>query len=249
MSGFKVVIPSRYQSTRLPGKPLRLIAGKTMIQHVVERARESGADEVFVATDDERIAAAVEEFGGDVCMTREEHQSGTERIAEVADIFDWDDEQVVVNLQGDEPEMPPSLIDQCADLLVSSGADIATLASPLLSQDDFNNPNVVKVIRNQGGDALYFSRAAIPFARDANQKDRAHTLALHHHGLYAYRCGALRDFVVAAPAPLEDVEQLEQLRALAIGMRIAVGVPAIRPGAGVDTEEDLERADRALGKG
>ncbi len=246
MSGFKVVIPSRYQSTRLPGKPLRLIAGKPMIQHVVERARESGASEVFVATDDERIASAVEDFGGDVCMTRAEHQSGTERIAEVADIFDWNDEQIVVNLQGDEPEMPSALIDQCAELLKTSGANIATLASPLLGREDFNNPNVVKVICNGGGDALYFSRAAIPFARDADQRERAESLALHHHGLYAYRCGALRDFVLADPAPLEQVEQLEQLRALSIGMRISVGIPETRPGAGVDTEEDLERADRAL---
>lgn len=240
MSGFVVVIPSRYASVRLPGKPLRDIHGKSMLHHVWERARESNAEEVVIATDDDRIAEAAEAFGATVCMTAEHHRSGTERIAEVADLMDWRDEQVVVNLQGDEPTMPAQLINQCAALLDDVAADIATLASPFLSDDDFQNPNCVKVIRDTKGHAIYFSRAMIPYARDG--EGTGMSAALHHHGIYAYRCGVLRRFVAAAPSDLETSEQLEQLRALSLGMTIAVGIPEVRPGAGVDTEEDLERA-------
>ena len=179
-------------------------------------------------------------------MTGDQHESGTERIAEVADILDWPDEQIVVNLQGDEPTMPAALIDQCAALLDDATADIATLASPFLSQEDFRNPNCVKVIRNTHAHAIYFSRAAIPFARDDGTEDRAAAAALHHHGIYAYRCGVLRRFVAAEPSDLEVCEQLEQLRALSLGMTIAVGIPSERPGAGVDTEADLERATLEL---
>ncbi len=243
MTEFVVVIPSRYESTRLPGKPLRDICGKPMIQHVVERGSESGAQEVIVATDDERIAEVVEGFGGTVCMTGEHHQSGTEHIAEVADLCDWGDETIVVNLQGDEPAMPPQLIDQTATLLADADADIATLASPVLSVEDFENPNVVKVVRDYSGHALYFSRAPIPYPRD---DAAAYEDALHHHGIYAYRCRALRAFVEAEASPLERTEQLEQLRAMSMGMTIAVGIPATRPGTGVDTEEDLEAAEQAL---
>ncbi len=243
---FNVVIPARYASTRLPGKPLIRLAGKPMLQHVFERACESSAAAVVVATDDERIAGAAEAFGATVCMTGDQHRSGTERIAEVADVFDWDDETVVVNLQGDEPSMPAALIDQCATLVQATNADIATLASPLLSSGDFDNPNVVKVIRDSGGNAIYFSRAAIPHAREPADRRLAEAAALHHHGIYAYRCGVLRTLVVTPPSDLEVCEQLEQLRALSLGMRIAVGVPGERPGAGVDTEADLERAEREL---
>lgn len=241
MTEFIVVIPSRYASVRLPGKPLHDINGKPMIQHVYERGCESGASEVVIATDDERIAATSESFGATVCMTGDHHQSGTERIAEVADLMDWGDDRVVVNLQGDEPTMPARLIDQCAALLDDESADIATLASPFLSSEDFNNPNCVKVVRDVNGHALYFSRAAIPMARDAGSEAQAMGAALHHHGIYAYRCGVLRRFVMAEPSDLETCEQLEQLRALSLGMTIAVGVPAVRPGAGVDTPEDLAR--------
>lgn len=244
MPDFVVVIPSRYESTRLPGKPLREIAGRPMIQHVFDRGTESAADEVIVATDDDRIAGAVEAFGGTVCMTGRQHQSGTERIAEVADLCDWDDDTIVVNLQGDEPTMPPELIDQAATILAESDADIATLASPIRSVDDLNNPNIVKVVRDASGLALYFSRAPIPFPRD-DATDVSH--ALQHHGIYAYRCRALRSFVDAGASPLEKIEQLEQLRALSLGMRIAVGIPSVRPGAGVDTEEDLAVAEQTLG--
>jgi len=246
MTEFAVVIPARYASTRLPGKALLDINGKPMLQHVYERGLESAASEVVIATDDERIAGAAEEFGATVCMTGDHHQSGTERIAEVADLMDWPDEQVVVNLQGDEPAMPAELIDQCAELLDDVTADIATLASPFLNQQDFQNPNCVKVIRDVRGYAIYFSRAAIPYPRDDCSNERAASAALHHHGIYAYRCGVLRKFVEAEPSDLEVCEQLEQLRALSLGMTIAVGVPATRPGTGIDTEEDLERAKREI---
>ena len=246
MTGFNVVIPARYASTRLPGKPLRDINGKPMLEHVYDRARESGASEIIIATDDERIMAAAEQFGGTVCMTAARHRSGTDRIAEVCDALGWDDDRIVVNLQGDEPTMPAALIDQCAALLADSAADIATLASPLTSQQDFENPNVVKVITAANGDAIYFSRAAIPYARDAATPGEASRHALHHHGIYAYRCGVLRRLVSAEPSAIEVCEQLEQLRALSLGMTIRVAVPVERPGIGVDTEADLEAAASAL---
>ena len=246
MTEFVVVIPARYASLRLPGKALRDICGKPMIQHVYERGTESRATEVVIATDDERIADAAETFGAVVCMTGNHHQSGTERIAEVADLMDWEDEQVVVNLQGDEPAMPPQLIDLSASLLDDATADIATLASPFQNQADFHNPNCVKVIRDVNDHAIYFSRASIPYPRDTGSDMRAANAALHHHGIYAYRCGVLRRLVASAPSELEICERLEQLRALSLGMTIAVGVPPVRPGTGVDTEEDLERASREL---
>ena len=239
MNRFSVVIPARYASTRLPGKPLRKINGKTMLEHVYDRASESAASTVVVATDDERIAEVAESFGAEICMTGDRHRSGTERIAEVCDLMDWDDDRVVVNLQGDEPTMPASLVNQCARLLLEGSADIATLASPLQSFADFDNPNVVKVIRDEAGNAIYFSRAGIPFPRDEAARERAVAAALHHHGIYAYRCGVLRRFVVADPSELEVCEQLEQLRALSMGLKIRVGIPDQRPGAGVDTEADL----------
>ena len=248
MTNFVVVIPARYASTRLPGKALRQIHGRPMLQHVFERGTESGASEVVVATDDERIADVAAGFGATVCMTGNQHRSGTERISEVADLLDWGDDQIVVNLQGDEPAMPARLIDQCAELLADATADIATLASPLLSRDDFMNPNVVKVIRDANNHAIYFSRAAIPYVRDDAASSMAVESALHHHGIYAYRCGVLRRLVSSEPSPLEICEQLEQLRALSLGMTIAVGVPSTRPGTGVDTEEDLQRAERELGR-
>lgn len=246
MTDFVVVIPARFASTRLPGKALRSIQGKPMLQHVFERGSESGATEVIVATDDDRIADVAADFGATVCMTGNQHRSGTERIAEVADLLDWDDEQIVVNLQGDEPTMPAALINECADLLADATADIATLASPLLAAEDLLNPNVVKVIRDDKDHAIYFSRAAIPYARDDQSRSLAVESALHHHGIYAYRCGVLRRLVAAEPSTLEVCEQLEQLRALSLGMTIAVGVPSVRPGAGVDTETDLRRAEREL---
>jgi 3-deoxy-manno-octulosonate cytidylyltransferase (CMP-KDO synthetase) len=246
MSEFVIVIPSRYASTRLPGKPLREINGKPMLEHVYQRATESAARDVVIATDDERIAEAAEEFGARACMTGNQHRSGTERIAEVCDLMDWSDDKIVVNLQGDEPTMPAALIDQCAALLRDSSADIATLASPIASQQDFENPNVVKVVVADSGNAIYFSRAAIPYARVLTRQSEARAAALHHHGIYAYRCGVLRQLVAAEPGDLEVCEQLEQLRALSLGMTIRVAIPSERPGAGVDTEEDLAAAAAQL---
>lgn len=246
MNDFVIVIPSRYASTRLPGKPLREINGKSMLEHVYERATESAASDVVIATDDERIADVAERFGARVCMTGNQHRSGTERIAEVCDLMDWPDDKVVVNLQGDEPTMPAALINQCAALLDDQAADIATLASPLVSQKDFENPNVVKVVVADNGNAIYFSRAAIPFARAGAQEAEARDAALQHHGIYAYRCGVLRRIVAAEPADIEVCEQLEQLRALSLGMTIRVAMPVQRPGSGVDTEEDLIAAARDL---
>lgn len=246
MTGFIVVIPARYASTRLPGKALLDINGKPMLQHVYERGIESSASEVLIATDSERIADAAESFGAAVCMTGDQHRSGTERIAEAADLMNWNDDQIVVNLQGDEPTLQPQLIDQCAAILEETNADIATLASPFLTRQDFQNPNCVKVICDQHGRAIYFSRASIPYSRDADNGERAANAALQHHGIYAYRCGVLRAFVNASPSDLEICEQLEQLRALSLGMTIAVGVPPARPGAGIDTPEDLERARKEM---
>lgn len=248
MTEFVIVIPARYASVRLPGKVLLEIAGKPMLQHVYERGNESAAAQVIVATDDRRIADVAEEFGATVCVTGKHHQSGTERIAEVADLLAWDDAQIVVNLQGDEPSMPAALIDQCAALLDDGKSDIATLASPFLHRDDFENPNYVKVICNDAGHAMYFSRAVIPYARVAAHRDLAMESALHHHGLYAYRCGILRRLVAAKPSSAEVSEQLEQLRALSLGMSIAVGIPPRRPGIGVDTEEDLQRVAAELNR-
>jgi 3-deoxy-manno-octulosonate cytidylyltransferase (CMP-KDO synthetase) len=246
MNGFVVVIPARFASVRLPGKPLREIAGKPMLQHVYERATESGADQVIVATDDARIADAAGVFGAEVCMTSADHRSGTERLAEAARLLEWSPDRVVVNLQGDEPLMPPELIAQCAGLMAAGDAQIATLASELESIEEFRNPNVVKVLVDRFGQAIYFSRASIPYARSDSSSGLAMRCALRHHGIYAYRVDVLQQFVRAAPSPLEECEQLEQLRALANGLRIRVGRPTVRPGPGVDTEEDLQRVAALL---
>jgi len=246
VNDFIVVIPARYASTRLPGKPLCELNGKPMIQHVYERAVESGATEIIVATDDDRIAEAAESFGATVCMTKIDHHSGTERIAEVIDLLDWEDSQLIVNLQGDEPSMPAELIKYCVQLLDDPRADVATLASPFLSRNDFENPNFVKVIRDNNDYAIYFSRAAIPYAREPGNDDLAMETALHHHGIYAYRCGILRRLVGETASPLEVSERLEQLRALSLGMKISVGIPAVRPGVGVDVADDLRRVEEEL---
>lgn len=246
MKDFAVVIPARYASERLPGKPLKLLAGRPMLEHVWQRARESGARDVIVATDDERIAEAAEVFGATVCMTQSTHASGTDRIAEVADLCDWADEQVVVNLQGDEPLMPAALIDQCAALLDDRGAAIGTLASPFTDDDDWQSPDVVKALVDDLGYALYFSRAAIPYSRSADTDGLAAATALRHHGIYAYRAGVLRRLVRAPQSATERCERLEQLRALSLGERIRVGVPDERPGPGVDTPDDLARVERLM---
>jgi 3-deoxy-manno-octulosonate cytidylyltransferase (CMP-KDO synthetase) len=246
MTSFVVVIPARYASERLPGKALREIAGKTMLQHVFERGTESDAAEVLIATDDQRIVDAANGFGATPLMTGSQHRSGTERIAEVSETLNWPDDQVVINLQGDEPMMPADLINQCAALLNDDSVDMATLASPLASQADYENSNVVKVVCDDDGNALYFSRSSIPHSRNDKTDDLAIRTAMHHHGIYAYRCGTLRRIIAAERSDLEACEQLEQLRALSIGLKIKVAMALSRPPAGVDTEEDLIQVERLL---
>ena len=246
MTSFVVVIPARYASERLPGKALREIAGKTMLQHVFERGTESDATEVLIATDDQRIVDAANGFGATALMTGSQHRSGTDRIAEVSETLNWSDDQVVINLQGDEPMMPAALINQCAALLDDSSVDMATLASPLASQADYENPNVVKVVADDDSNALYFSRSPIPYSRNEKSDDLALQSAMHHHGIYAYRCGTLRKIVAAERSDLEACEHLEQLRALSIGLKIKVAKALSRPPTGVDTEDDLAQIEKLL---
>ena len=248
---FKIVIPARHASSRLPGKPLLDIAGKPMILRVLERALDAGADEVWVATDHPGIAGVVEEAGGKVIVTSAEHPSGTDRLAEVATRLGWSDDTIVVNVQGDEPLIPPQLIgDVAAALAADTEAAIATACHPLESAEEFFNPNVVKLVMDARGRALYFSRAAIPWARDAFATDRsalpANLPAYRHIGLYAYRAGFLKRYSSLAPSPLEQWEALEQLRAMAHGYPIQVMVLDHAPPAGVDTAEDLERVRRVF---
>lgn len=251
MSGFQVVIPARYASSRLPAKPLADIAGKPMIVRVLERALASGAEDVWVATDHPEILAVVEAAGGQAVETRADHPSGTDRLAEVVETLGWSDDTIVVNLQGDEPLMDPELIAAVArELAEDSEAAIATASHPLQSADEFFNPNVVKVVSDERGRALYFSRAPIPWARDAFAVGRsalpAGLPARRHIGLYAYRASFLRRYAGLAPSPLEGWEALEQLRALWHGYAIRVLETAEAPAAGVDTAEDLERVRRAF---
>lgn len=246
---FKVVIPARYASARLPGKPLLDIAGRTMIEWVIASAAKSRAEEVLVATDDARIA---ERVGAQAVMTQLTHQSGTDRIAEVARLRGWAERTIVVNVQGDEPQLPPTLVDQVASLLEQHDkADIATLCTPIVSLREFLDPSAVKVVMAEDGAALYFSRAPIPFDRDAASQGLASqtrfTCAHRHLGLYAYRVEALKRLSAQPPSELERIEKLEQLRALQAGMKIVVAVARTPPPPGVDTPEDLERVRGALG--
>ncbi|WP_439509408.1 3-deoxy-manno-octulosonate cytidylyltransferase [Marinimicrobium koreense] len=249
---FYVVIPARYASSRLPAKPLKDIAGKPMIQHVYERACESAATQVIIATDDERIEHAARAFGATVCMTSPDHQSGTDRLQEVVSQLGLPDDAIVVNVQGDEPLIPPAVINQVAQNLAGdSSASVATLCEPIESVEDFCNPNIVKVVMDAHGRALYFSRAPIPYPRDAFAGEgRAlpeDFVARRHIGIYAYRVGLLHRFVTWDQAPLERFESLEQLRVLWQGESIHVA-EACRPvPGGVDTELDLDRVRRLLG--
>lgn len=239
---FTVVIPARYQSTRLPGKPLADIGGKPMIQWVYEQALQSGAEQVVIATDDARVEAAVHAFGGNVCMTSSHHESGTERLAEVVKLMGIADHHIIVNVQGDEPLIPPSIIKQVANNLANSSAPMATLAVEITDQAEVFNPNAVKVITDQEGYALYFSRATIPWDRD-NFAAGGQTVIqplLRHIGIYAYRAGFINTYINWQPSVLEKIECLEQLRVLWYGEKIHVAVAKEAPPAGVDTPEDLE---------
>lgn len=251
-NAYTVVIPARYASTRLPGKPLQDIAGKPMIRHVWEQACKSAAQQVVIATDNLRILQACEEFGAQAVLTREDHNSGTDRLAEVADKLGLAVDAIVVNVQGDEPMIPPSVIDQVAlNLAAHPEAAIATLAEPINDPLALFNPNVVKVLSDINGLALTFSRAPLPWARDEFAHDPAALPATvpyrRHIGIYAYRAGFLADFVAWGPCWLENTECLEQLRALWHGKRIHVADAVEAPPAGVDTAEDLERVRKLLG--
>ena len=249
MSGlaFKVVIPARYASTRLPGKPLLDLGGKPMVVRVAERARLSGADEIWVATDDLRVRDAVEAHEFAAVMTRGDHPTGTDRLAEVVEQRGWSSDTIIVNVQGDEPLIEPELITRMARQLAVSGADIATVAHPLSDAAEFFNPNIVKVVCRADGDAAYFSRAPIPYARDHFARENggetlpANFPAYRHVGLYAYRASFLKAYAGLTVAPTEQFESLEQLRALWHGYRISVTLVDVAPAAGVDTPEDAQR--------
>lgn len=248
ISDFVVAIPARYAASRLPGKPLRLLGGEPLVLHVARRALAAGAREVWVATDDVRIADALAASGVRIAMTSADHLSGTDRLAECAEFAGWSDDTVVVNLQGDEPFAPAAGIRAVAGILVASGAPMSTLAAEIDDVAALLDPNTVKLVRAGSGDALYFSRAPIPWPRDAFAHSRE-TLPpggpwLRHIGIYGYRAGFLKQFAALPPSPLERIESLEQLRALEAGHRIAVAItPAAFP-PGIDTPEDLERAER-----
>lgn len=246
---FTVAIPARMGSTRLPGKPLRLLGGEPLILHVVRRAQEAGARDVVVATDDVRIAEALWQTRVRVCMTAVHHASGSDRLADCAEQLAWDDTHIVVNLQGDEPFAPPQGIRAVAQCLANSDAPMATLAAPIEDTDTLFDPNTVKLVRALNGDALYFSRAPIPWHRDAFARDRLAVPGdggLRHIGIYAYRAGFLRRFAAMPQGPLEGIESLEQLRALEAGARIAVAITPVPFPPGVDTEADLARAEARL---
>ena len=248
---FRVIIPARHASARLPGKPLLDIAGIPMIQHVYERACESGAENVHIATDDDRIKKSAEEFGADVIMTSAEHRSGSERLAEAVAKLGCPDDEIIVNLQGDEPLMPPVLIHQVADdLQEHEVANVATLCTPFHKDDDVHNPNIVKVVRDRDGYAMYFSRASVPWERDAfaknNNKPSGHFLHYRHIGLYAYRARFLKTYVEWPECDMEIMEALEQLRVLWHGEKIHVSEAMTIPPPGVDTEEELERVKRLI---
>ncbi|WP_026375101.1 3-deoxy-manno-octulosonate cytidylyltransferase [Aestuariibacter salexigens] len=243
---FTVIIPARFASSRFPGKPLVDIGGKPMIQHVYERAAESGASRIIVATDDARIASAVSAFGGQYCMTSAEHESGTERLAEVVDVKGLLAHEVVVNVQGDEPFIPPENIHQVAENLHQhQTAEMATLCVPISDVEDAFNPNIVKVITDKQGFALYFSRSVIPYDRsrflDADNIDEIGDYYYRHVGIYAYRAGFIKQYVNMAPSGLEQIESLEQLRVLWHGEKIHVDVANKAPPHGIDSPQDLEK--------
>ncbi len=250
---FSIVIPARYASTRLPGKPLLPLNGKPMLQHVYERACASQADQVIIATDDQRIGHAAEQFGAIVCMTAETHRSGTERIAEVIEQRNIPDDEIIVNLQGDEPLMPAICLDQVAKALAEAGdASVSTLCAPIETAHELFDPHIVKVVRDANDYALYFSRAPIPWHRDEYVSTRDvlpsdGTPYFRHIGLYAYRASYIKEYISSPVCPLEKAESLEQLRVLWHSHRIIVPLAVETPGPGIDTEADLQKVERLLG--
>lgn len=250
---FIVAIPARYGSTRLPGKPLRGIGGVPMVIRVAQRALQAGATQVVVAVDDPRIADALAGQGVDVCMTRSDHASGSDRLAECAMHYGWPDDALVVNLQGDEPFAPAAGIREVARALAEDDAPMATLATPIAGVHELFDPNVVKLVRAASGRALYFSRAPLPWARDAFAAQRdvlpAEVPFLRHIGIYAYRAGFLKRYTTLSRTPLEQAESLEQLRVIEHGHAIAVRLTPEPFPPGIDTQADLERAERWLAQG
>jgi len=248
MLTFKVVIPARFASTRLPGKPLLDIGGKPMVIRVAEQAAQSGAQQIIIATDHQPIVAAARQYGFQACMTRTDHASGTDRIAEVAAQQSWGGDTIVVNVQGDEPLIPPQLIQDVAQHLHDHPeCAVATACHPIHDEASLRNPNIVKAVLDKNGNALYFSRAPIPYPRDAFAQQQAlpaDLQVLRHIGIYAYRASFLHAYGQLAPAMIERFEALEQLRALYHGYRIGVTVTQDAPPAGVDTEQDLHAARR-----
>ncbi|EWH12267.1 3-deoxy-manno-octulosonate cytidylyltransferase [Catenovulum agarivorans DS-2] len=242
-----IVIPARYASTRFPGKPLVDMAGKTMLQRVYKQCKKTQASKIVIATDDERILQTAQSFGAECVMTSSEHDSGTARIGEVIQQIGLKDSDVVVNVQGDEPFIPPTIIDQVANnMALYTEADMATLAVPIEDKEELFNPNAVKVVMDKNGYALYFSRATIPYDRSRFvTPDDSNDIVRHyyrHIGIYAYRAEFVRQYLNWDPSPLEDIESLEQLRVLWHGEKIHVGVATETPPAGIDTPEDLARA-------
>jgi len=245
---FKVVIPVKYNSARFPGKPLEKINGKPMMQYVYDNAVGSGADEIIIATDNTLVGMSAEEFGATVCMTSDNHESGVDRIIEVITKYNWDEQTVVVNLHCDEPLAPASLIKQVvSNLLENAEVDCATLCTPVRSQDDINNPDIVKVVTDSADLAMYFSRSPIPYRRDAEQ-DSAITY-YRHIGLYAYRTSLLRTFKNLPVSDLEKAERLEQLRLLWNGMSIHTAEAVEKPGPVVESSEDLEKVKAIISSG
>jgi len=245
--GFRIAIPARYGSTRFPGKPLAILNGRPMIEHVWRRARAAGADEVVIATDDARIRDTAAAFGARVCTTRADHTSGTDRLAEVVEAMEWADDDRVVNLQGDEPLTPPTVLAQVADdLACHTDVPMTTLATPMAASAA-EQPHLVKVVTDYAGRALYFSRAPIPYWRDT-MPGAADPPAYRHVGIYGYRAGFLRTYAALPPAPLERAEQLEQLRALWHGYAIRVAEAIEVPEAGVDVPDDVTRVEAALAR-
>ena len=247
MANYNIIIPARFASTRLPGKPLIDICGKTMIERVWRNAKKSQARDIIIATDDERIQSHAINFGAKICMTSSKHQSGTDRIIEVINQMGWSDDQVILNLQGDEPLLKAKLIDECASLLTDGISDIGTLGSNFLSKKEWLNPNTVKVLMDESGHAIYFSRLPIPNKLDADLLID-NKFILHHHGIYSYRCRILRDLKLLDMPKQMESENLEQLKALHYGFKIKVANASERPGPSIDIIDDVENVCAILKK-
>tara|TARA_Y100000766_G_scaffold240979_1_gene218661 strand:- start:852 stop:1595 length:744 start_codon:yes stop_codon:yes gene_type:complete len=245
MTDYKIIIPARYNSKRFPGKPLVKIHGKTMLERVWLNAMDSSASEIIIATDDHRIETAAKNFGAHVCVTSNEHKSGTDRIIEVIEILGFRDEEIILNVQGDEPLLSNKLMDECASLISGEEECIATLASPFSEGERLDDPNLVKVLVNTQGYAIYFSRAPIPFNCEENKLENNKAIFLHH-GIYSYNCKTLRKLPKLTISPVFDGENLEQLKPLYNGLKIRVGEASKRPGPSVDVFEDIRLVEEEL---